>query len=108
MAPGIALGTDAGTLCDEFVRVMLNERKQHDDFCCPKGFRYRGEKFPALADDLRRVFKVSLHFDLTVVMLALITDQKMRSPLGLTSQFGQRHVLQVCDQEFCADTDAVD
>jgi len=106
LAPGIDLRTDSGTLCDEFLRVMLNERKQHDDFCCPKGFRYRGEKFPALADDLRSEFKVHLHFDLTVVMLALVVDQKLRSPLGRASTFGRRQVRQVCDRDFVPDSEA--
>jgi hypothetical protein len=108
MAPGVDFGVDAQTLCNDFVRVMLNERKQHDDFCCPKGFRYRHEKFPALTGDLRKTFKVQLHFDLTTVVLALLVDQKLRSPAGITSQFWQRRAQQVCDEGFAADANTLE
>jgi len=103
MANGVNFGTDAETLCYEFVRVMLKERKQHEDFCCPKGFRYKRDPFPALADDLRRTFKVQLHFDLTTVMLALIVDEKLRSLVGYSPHFGQQYVQQICDEGFTAD-----
>ena len=108
MATDVNFGTDAEALCDEFVRVMLNERRQYDDFCCPKGFRYKHEKFPALADDLRKTFKVQLHFDLSTVMLALIVDQKLRSSAGLSPVFWQRRVLQVCDEGFTADANTLE
>jgi hypothetical protein len=108
MAPGIDLGINAGNLGDDFVSLMLSERRQDDDFCCPKGYRYRSEKFPPLADDLRNAFKVHLHFELTNVMLTLIADQKMRTPGGLTSQFGQRYVAQICGLGYTADANAVD
>ena len=108
MAPGVDFGIDAETLCDEFVRVMLNERNQHDDFCCPKGFRYNHEKFPALADDLRMAFKIQLHRDLTAVMLSLIVDQKLRSAADLSPKLEQRRVQQVCDEGFTADANTME
>ena len=77
------------------MRVMLNERKQHDDYCCLKGDRYRSEKFPALADDLRIAFKVQLHYELSIVMLAVITDHKMRCHHNVAFIYGQKQAEQV-------------
>lgn len=108
MAPGIDLKTGSDVLTDDFVRVMLNERRQHDDFCCPREFRYRSEKFPALADDLRNNFKIHVHYDLAVIMLALLTDQKMRFPFGRGVTFGHRQVRQICDQGFTVDVGTVE
>ena len=83
---------------------MLNERKQNPDFCCPRGFRYRNEKFPALADDLRNEFKLYPHDDLTIVLLALFTDQIMRSPL-LSPEFVQKRLRQICEPGFQLDAE---
>lgn len=105
MAPDVDYGTSIDYLCEGFLRVMLDDRKQHEDFCCPKGFRYRGETFPALANDLRDVFQVHIHPDLTNVMLALIADWKLRTQKGLYSLMWPRLVRQVCETEYVADGD---
>ncbi len=100
MAPDVDYKVSNEYLCEHFIRIMLDERKQHDDFCCPKGFRYTREKFPALADDLRTSFKVHIHPDLTNIMLALIADWKLRVPEGLYSQMWPKYVNQVCENDY--------
>lgn len=69
-------------LCDGFLLLMLNQRRQHHDFCCPYDLRYQHLPFPPLADDLRRTFKIEPHPDISVVMIALLVDQKMRKDAG--------------------------
>lgn len=108
IAPGIELHIETETLCDDFLRVMLSERKQHDDFCCPIGFRYRSEKFPAIADDLRITFKISLHHELSIVMLALIVDHKLRAHANVAAFYGNKQVAQVCGDDFTASNDTGD
>jgi hypothetical protein len=105
MAPDFDFGTTAEVLCDDFVRVMLNPRKQRDDFCCPKGFRY-SNPFPPIADDLRNAFNIELDSQLATVMLALIVDQKMRSPEGLYPLLWPRYMRQVCNEAFMVDANA--
>jgi hypothetical protein len=105
MAPGTPFGTDTGSLCDEFCRTMLNRRKQPDDFCCPKNYRYQTEHFPALADDLKKTFGIELHPDLTVLMMAVITDKQLREP---NDRFLNRRVEQVCASGFTADQESLE
>jgi hypothetical protein len=105
LAPGTPFGTDSGTLCDEFFRTMLNRRKQHENFCCPKHYRYRSEVFPELADDLRKEFGVELDPDLTDVIMVLITDKQLRSP---SDRSLKRRVGQVCASGFAADQKNLD
>ena len=66
-------------LIGQFVRLMLNERKQPPDFCCPKGFRYRNDdRFPPLCDDLKTTFKAEPDADLATVMVAALVAHKMQ------------------------------
>lgn len=69
--------TNSGTITSDFRRLMLNERDQGKSFCCSQGMRYRDVKFPSLIDDLRNHFKVQVHEDMSVVMLAIIAEEKM-------------------------------
>jgi len=102
-------GIDPGMMCDDFFRAMFNYRQQHEDFCCPKNFRYRGEKFPPLAEDLHRVFKVHLHDQIICVILALAFDRGMRSDIFKNSPALTRDQLEiVCGQAFVPDTVARD
>lgn len=107
IAPGVDFGTDAGTLCEEFIWTMLHERKQGDDFCCPKNSRYRHDKFPALAEDLRETFTVQLHFELTTVVLSLIIDQKLRCSAESGLQSWRLSFQRVCDEDFVADANTL-
>ena len=88
LAPDISLGISAEVLCDDFFRAMFNPRRQPEDYCAPKGFRYRTEKFPSLANDLYSTFKLQPHPDLATVILALIIDKRLRDPIknGLKRQ----------------------
>ncbi len=108
MAPGTNWETSAGSLCDDFLALMLSERRQHDDYCCPKGSRYRSEKFTALFEDLRKTFRVQPHHEATTVMLALLTDKKLRWSTGGNPAFGRPDVGRVCAPGFIADTDTVE
>ena len=100
LAPNNEWTATPSFLCDDFIRLMLNERKQHPDFCCPRGFRYRSEKFPALADDLRQEFGLIAHHDLALVMLTLFTDQRLRSDLPLNKIAVERRFQQICGEAF--------
>jgi hypothetical protein len=80
MAPDLSLGVSAEVLCDDFLRLMFKERLQHEDFCCPKDFRYRSERFPALSYDLHTTFNIQPHPDLAIVLVALLVDRHLRNP----------------------------
>ncbi len=80
MAPDLPLGVTCDALCDDFLRAMFNERRQPDDFCCPKSLRYRSEKFPALSHDLYCTFKLRPHQDIANVILALLINRRVRVP----------------------------
>jgi len=95
-------------ICDEFLRLMLSDRKQHDDFCCPIHYRYRSEKFPPLADDLRKVFQIRPHKTFSEILLALITDQALRAESPLPDMLLQRRVGQVCRPGFHLDIDTIE
>jgi hypothetical protein len=106
MAPDVSLRISAEVLCDDFLRAMFNPRRQHEDFCCPKGFRYRSEKFPSLAHDLYFAFKLQPHPDLATVILALVIDQRMRDPLPFGSLAGRNQQLDlICGPSFVAGAD---
>lgn len=105
IAPDCDYGTNAHFIADDFLSLMLNERRQHEDFCCPKGFRYQNEVFPPLANDLRTTFKVTIHSDLTVVLLAMLTDKKLRTEEGLYHLMWKRLLGQVCEPSFQVNTD---
>jgi hypothetical protein len=68
----------AAYLASNFLRLMVDERKQHPDFCCSRDMRYRNETFPPLSADLRRTFDTVIHPDLSAVMLAVVAQKKMR------------------------------
>jgi hypothetical protein len=106
LAPGVDLKTNGTFLCDDFSRLMLNEREQKPDFCCTRTLRYRTEKFPALADDLRKEFKLYPHAALTMVLLALFTDQLMRSPM-LAALFVEKRLQQICEPGFQLDAETI-
>jgi hypothetical protein len=72
------LGTSLAHMCDSFLDLMLNPRKQPGDFCVPWGFRYRSKEFPSLVRDLRRTFGLALDEDLAAVMLTLMVSFRMR------------------------------
>jgi hypothetical protein len=106
MAPDIISEKETEFLCDDFLRAMLSERKQDDDFCCPAGFRYRCERFPPLAEDLQKAFSIRPHTDLANVILSLIVDKRMRGSVSAGSTSWQkRHVALICGQPFLADAD---
>ena len=99
-------GLDEGVLCDEFFRVMFNHRQQHDDFCCPKGFRYREERFRPLADDLFITFKIKLHSDLASVIIALAIDRQLRQESPILKKYPpltNNQLDMACDESFKPD-----
>ncbi len=65
-------------LIDQFIHLMLYDRKQAKDFCCPKSFRYRSDvSFPPLSSDLRNTFNAEPGCDLAAVMVAVLVAHKM-------------------------------
>lgn len=105
MAPDLNLGTAPDVLCDEFLILMLHPRKQRDDYWPPEGFRYRGDVFPVLGADLRSTYNVNIHRDMSTVMLAIVTDKKMRSPPGYYTEMWKRYLGIVSDPAFHPDPD---
>lgn len=107
LAPDLPLGITAEILCDDFFRAMFNPRRQHADYCRPKGFRYQSdERFPSLANDLHHAFKLQPHPDLATVLVALMIDKRLRDPLmyGVVSGRSQQLDL-VCNSQFVAAAD---
>jgi hypothetical protein len=105
------IGIDEGILCDDFFRAMFNPRPQHDDYCPPKGFRYRQERFPALADDLFETFKIRLHPDLATVILAMAIDRHLRNDNPVFRNFlplSKARLAMVCDETFVANAEMRD
>jgi hypothetical protein len=102
MAPNLSLGITAELLCDDFLRAMFSSRRQPEDYCRPKGFRYTSdEKFPPLANDLHFTFKLQLHPDLATVILALTIDRRLRDPLLYAVPTGKNQQLDlVCGPQF--------
>jgi len=100
IAPDVDIEMAPEYLCDRFLELMLQRRKQPEDFCCPKNFRYRHEEFPSLADDLRKTFGIKIPTDLSAVMLAIITDKKIRTPDNLFHEMWTRYLNLVCDLGF--------
>lgn len=80
-------------LVHRFFRIMLHERKQDPDFCCPLGLRYRSEVFPALADDLWKQFGVRPHPDLAAVMVSVIAVEKLHFERNINDPRGWRELL---------------
>lgn len=100
MAPDLDCGTSVDYLIEGFLRSMFDDRKQGDYFCCPQCSRYYPrEIFPSLAKDLRETFKVKIHPDLSIMLLALVADWKLRSK-GLYPQLWERLVRQTCEPDF--------
>jgi len=100
MAPDLDCETNVEYMIEDFLRSLLDSRKQSGSFCCPRGHRYYPlEIFPSLVKDLRETYKIKIHPDLSIVLLALITDWKLRSK-NLYPQLWERLVRQVCDPEF--------
>lgn len=97
-------------LVGQFVRLMLNKRKQPEDFCCPKGFRYRNDDhFPPLADDLREVFRAEPDVDLATVMVASLVAYKMHiAPSNKYPVLWQSYLRQVVGSNFRATPDFQD
>jgi len=105
-APDLSLGISAEVLCDDFLRAMFSPRRQHEDYCAPKGFRYRSEKFPALAEDLFFKFKLQPQHQLATVLVALMIDKRLRDPLPYRVSTERNHQLDlICDPAFVAGTD---
>jgi len=107
LAPNLSLSITAELLCDDFLRAMFNYRRQPEDYCRPKGFRYTSdEKFPPLANDLHFNFKLQPHPDLATVILALMIDRRLRDPLLYGVTTGKNHQLDlVCGSQFVAAAD---
>lgn len=99
MTPDLDFGVSVDYLIEEFLRSMFDERKQRDNYCCPKGHRYGRTPFPPLARDLRDTFKVKIHPDLSVMLLALLADWKLRKK-GLYPQMWERFARQMCGPDF--------
>jgi len=89
-------------LIDQFVRLMLNDRRQPDDFCCPKGFRYRSDdQFPPLASDLKATFDAKPDIDLATVMVAVLVAHKMHiAPGNEYPILWQRYLRQFLGDDF--------
>lgn len=108
LAPDLSLGITADLLCDDFVRAMFNHRRQHEDYCRPKGFRYSSdERFPSLAIDLHLAFKLQPHPDLATVLVALMIDKRLRDPVPNGAASGRNQQLDlICSPQFvpAADT----
>ena len=100
IAPDLDFGVGVEYLIEEFLRSMFDERKQDDNFICPKRHRYYPrETFPPLVRDLRDIFKVEIHPDLSVMLLSLLADWKLRKK-GLYPQMWERLVRQMCGTNF--------
>jgi hypothetical protein len=89
--------------CDGFLRLVLNQRRQDEDFCCPKNYRYRSSRFPALANDLLDTFKIRLHPDLALLPLALIVDKRMRTQKDLFPKEWGVYLSQLYEDSFVPD-----
>jgi hypothetical protein len=89
--------------CDGFLWVMLHQRRQDEDFCCPKHFRYRSSKFPALANDLLDTFNIRPHPDLALLPLALLVDKRMRTEKDLFPKEWAVHLSQLYEDTFVPD-----
>ena len=100
MAPDLDFGTSTDYMIESFIRSLFDERKQDDNFCCPRRHRYYPrETFPSLAKDLKEHFKVKIHPDLSNVLLALLTDWKLRSK-SLFPQMWERFSRRMCEPDF--------
>jgi hypothetical protein len=94
-------------LCDGFLYLMLDPRTQHPGFCCSLNHRYyqtflSQKAFPSLAVDLRNMFGIMPHPDFSIVMIALLSDKKMRRPeLSI-----QQHLQLVTSPEFLPDEES--
>jgi hypothetical protein len=89
--------------CDGFLRLVLNQRRQDADFCCPKYLRYRSTKFPALANDLLDTFNIRAHPDLALLPVALVVDKKMRTEQDLFPKEWDGYLSQLYDSTFVPD-----
>jgi len=89
------LNTTVEDLKDDFLKLMLHERKQPSNFCCALGGidRYRRTPFPDLASDLRNTFDVELDSDLSLIMFALVVDQALRKDPGIKYPMSKRTML---------------
>jgi hypothetical protein len=95
-------------LNDDFLRLMFAPRKQPEDYCCPKGARYRQETFPPLADDLAATFNERPHPELAAVLFVMVADQKMRSTPGMFKIMWQQRVCQIWATRFRCDPETKD
>jgi hypothetical protein len=106
LMPELKISLLTKNYCDNFLKLMTKERTQDPDFCAPKNYRYRGRKFPALADDLLKHFKTRVHPDLALLPLALVIDQKMREKEDLFPYRWGQYVNQLFDESFIPDAGA--
>lgn len=91
-APEFVCNRTPSELVDEFLQAMFHDRRQGDDFCTPRDFRYRSEMFPVLAADIRKTYGIRPHPDVSVILLALITEKKLRLAENLYSAMWKRYL----------------
>ena len=105
ISPKVEWEANGSELLDDFLRVMFTQRRQPENFCAPTSYpqSYKGEKFPALADDLRQRFGQALPRDLANVMLALLADKKMRTAKGLYPLMWPERVKQIVGGTYACD-----
>ncbi|HMO51223.1 MAG TPA: hypothetical protein PKA21_08865 [Kiritimatiellia bacterium] len=99
----------AAALANEFLYLMVNPREQHENFCCSRDMRYRHTTFPPLSKDLRDEFNITIHPDLSTVMLAVVAQKKMReAPNGEYPLLWPRLLGEVVGEGFNWDEGAVE
>ena len=97
----------SGLFVDDFVRTMVNPRKQSANFCCSAEMRYRSEIFPPLSQDLKDTFNVVPDSCLAVIMLVLIADMKCRETvLSSATELWRRYRREVIPPDFQPGEDA--
>jgi hypothetical protein len=88
------LNITVADLKDDFLKLLLHERKQPPNFCCAPGLdRYRRTPFPDLASDLRNTFDIELDTDLSQIMFAVVVDQTLRKDPQVTYPMPKRTML---------------
>ena len=95
-------------LNDDFLRLMFAPRNQSEDYCSPKGARYRQETFPPLAEDLAATFNERPHPELAAVLFVMVADKEMRSTPGMFKIMWQQRVRQIWATGFRCDPETKD
>jgi len=95
------------SLIDDFIRVMFGARTQSPDYCVPAYARYREERFPPLATDLRKTFGYVLHPQLALVVITLFADQKSREEHDIFHGFWRDRLRPIWNHEIACDGEMI-